>query len=102
LGVWPAHRVVKVDDTVPGLMEGRHAGCWTVGVLASGNEVGLTEAQWEALDPAQQQVLREKARQRLMQATPDFWVDTVSELPGLISQIDQRLAQGMRPGLLPD
>jgi phosphonoacetaldehyde hydrolase len=102
LGVWPAHRVVKVDDTVPGLMEGRHAGCWTVGVLASGNEVGLTEAQWEALDPAQQQVLREKARQRLMQATPDFWVDTVSELPGLMGQIDQRLAQGMRPGLLPD
>ena len=71
-------------------------------VLASGNEVGLTEAQWEALDPAQQQVLREKARQRLMQATPDFWVDTVSELPGLMGQIDQRLAQGMRPGLLPD
>lgn len=102
LGVWPAHRVVKVDDTVPGLMEGRHAGCWTIGVLASGNEVGLTEAQWRALDATQQQQLREKARQRLAQATPDFWVDTVSELPALIDQIDARLAQRSRPGHLPN
>jgi phosphonoacetaldehyde hydrolase len=29
LQVWPAAAVVKVDDTVPGLLEGRHAGCWT-------------------------------------------------------------------------
>ena len=26
LQVWPAWRVLKVDDTVPGLLEGRHAG----------------------------------------------------------------------------
>jgi phosphonoacetaldehyde hydrolase len=32
--------VVKVDDTVPGLLEGRHADCWTVAVVASGNEMG--------------------------------------------------------------
>ncbi len=49
LAVWPARRVVKVDDTVPGLLEGRHADCWTVAVVASGNEMGLTLAQWTAL-----------------------------------------------------
>jgi phosphonoacetaldehyde hydrolase len=97
LGVWPAHRVIKVDDTVPGLMEGRHAGCWTVGVLASGNEVGLTEAQWRTLDDTARSALREKARARLTKAQPDFWVDTVAELPGIIETIDAQLARQGRP-----
>ena len=101
LGVWPAHRVVKIDDTVPGLMEGRHAGCWTVGVLASGNEVGLTEAQWQALGADEQGRLREKARSRLLEASPDFWVDTVAELPGVIARIDALLAEGAQPAPLP-
>jgi phosphonoacetaldehyde hydrolase len=97
LGVWPAHRVAKVDDTVPGLMEGRHAGCWTVGVLASGNEVGLSEAQWVGLDLSARDRLRERARARLEQAQPDFWVDTVAELPGVLREINARLASNERP-----
>ena len=31
LAVWPAHTVVKVDDTGVGIGEGLNAGCWTVG-----------------------------------------------------------------------
>ena len=42
LGVWPAHAVVKVDDTGVGIDEGVRAGCWTIGVALSGNEAGLT------------------------------------------------------------
>lgn len=42
LGVYPPHTVVKVDDTTPGIAEGLAAGTWTVGVTASGNEVGLS------------------------------------------------------------
>ena len=45
LGVWPAHTVVKVDDTAPGIGEGIAAGTWTVGVTLSGNEVGLTPSE---------------------------------------------------------
>ncbi len=42
LGIWPLARVVKVDDTEGGVAEGRAAGCFTVGVAASGNGVGLS------------------------------------------------------------
>jgi phosphonoacetaldehyde hydrolase len=101
LGVWPAARVVKVDDTVPGLLEGRHAGCWTVGVLASGNEVGLTQAQWRALAPDERSVCRERARSRLQQAQPDFYVDTVAELGAVLDAIDDALASGHRPAIMP-
>jgi phosphonoacetaldehyde hydrolase len=97
LGVWPAHRVVKVDDTVPGLMEGRHAGCWTVAVAVSGNEVGLTPAGWAALSPQEQADRRSQAVARLAQARPDYVVDTVADLPAVLDAIDLRLASGERP-----
>ncbi len=37
LGVGPTNRVVKVDDSVSGLIAGRTAGCVTIAVTASGN-----------------------------------------------------------------
>ena len=98
LGVWPARRVVKVDDTVPGLMEGRNAGCWTVAVLASGNEVGLTAPEWRALSPAQRDERRQAAMARLGEAEPDFCIDTVADLPEVLDEIDDRLASGVWPG----
>jgi phosphonoacetaldehyde hydrolase len=97
LGVWPASRVVKVDDTVPGLMEGRHAGCWTVAVLVSGNEMGLTPAEWQALPPQHQLARREQAAQRLAAARADYCVYTVATLPAVIDEIERRLAAGARP-----
>jgi phosphonoacetaldehyde hydrolase len=98
LAVWPARRVVKVDDTVPGLMEGRHADCWTVAVVASGNEMGLTLAEWDALSNAERHARRQAATARLREARPDYFVDTVAELPAVLDVIEGRLAAGERPG----
>ncbi len=97
LGVWPAHHVVKVDDTVPGLMEGRNAGCWTVAVVASGNEMGLTRDEWQALSGAEQAARRAAASARLAVAQPDYGVDTVADLPAVLDDIERRLAEGERP-----
>lgn len=97
LGVWPAHRVVKVDDTVPGLLEGRHAGCWTVAVVASGNELGLTEAEWSALSEPRRAELRAQASARLAEGRPDYGVSTVADLPAVLDDIERRLALGERP-----
>jgi len=97
LAVWPARRVVKVDDTVPGLLEGRHADCWTVAVVASGNGMGLTLAQWTALSEPERAARRQAAVARLREARPDFFVDTVAELPAVLDEIEARLAAGGRP-----
>lgn len=97
LEVWPASTVVKVDDTLPGLLEGRHAGCWTVAVLASGNEVGLSADAWRALSPAHQADRREQARLRLASAHPDYAVDTVAGLLPVLDEIEARMAAGERP-----
>ena len=97
LQVWPASAVVKVDDTVPGLMEGRHAGCWTVGIAASGNAVGLSLSEWQALSGAQQQALLLKAHDTLEAAQPDFIIDSVADLPAVVQEIERLMATGAAP-----
>jgi phosphonoacetaldehyde hydrolase len=97
LNVWPAHRVVKVDDTAPGLQEGKQAGCWTVAVLASGNHNGQTWEQWASLSQEDKGARRDHVRQVLQAAEPDYWVDTVADLPAVLAEIESRIQDGRRP-----
>lgn len=97
LNVWPAHHVVKVDDTVPGLLEGQHAGCWTVGILASSNHNGQTVDQWFALGEQAKITRRDSIKAKFLGATPDYWVDTVADLPAILAVIESRLQAGERP-----
>ena len=60
LDAWPARACIKVDDAPVGIEEGRLAGCWTVGLSASGNGVGLEP---ETLPP-----WRRKSGARIAQA----------------------------------
>ena len=98
LNVWPAWTAVKVDDAPVGMAEGRHAGCWTVGVAASGNAVGLTAAELAALDPADRAARIAAAAAQLRAAGADYVIDDVSQLPPVIATIAARIAAGDRPG----
>jgi len=80
LGVWPLSRVIKVDDAEAGIAEGRNAGCFTVGVSASGNSMGLSRAEFAALDPADRQARLAAAERKLKAAGADLVVETVADL----------------------
>jgi phosphonoacetaldehyde hydrolase len=97
LGVWPGHAVVKVDDTEPGIAEGIAAGCWTVGVTLSGNAVGLSRSELDALSDVERAGWRAKATAQLQGAGAHFAIDSVAHLPAVIDEIEQRLARGERP-----
>lgn len=97
LGVWPAHRVLKVDDTVPGLLEGRNAGCWTTGITATGNAMGLTLPQWQGLADTERAERLARAESTLDEARPDFMLPSVADLMPLVDEIDARLGRGERP-----
>jgi phosphonoacetaldehyde hydrolase len=80
LGVWPLSRVVKVDDTEGGVAEGRAAGCFTVGVAASGNAVGLSAEALHEL-PERERVARISAAEKsLLAAGADVVIDSVARL----------------------
>ena len=91
LGVWPASACVKVDDAEVGIEEGRNAGCWTVGVAASGNGVGLDSEAFAALDSEDRRSRIAKAAANLEAAGAHFVIDTVTDLPAILAQIEERL-----------
>ena len=97
LGVWPASACVKVDDTEPGIAEGRAAGCWTVGVSLSGNEVGLSPEELAAVPAEERDRLNAAAVTKLEAAGADYVVDSVAELPAALDKIETRIAAGERP-----
>ena len=97
LGVYPPSAVVKVDDTWPGIAEGIAAGTWTVGVTASGNEVGLSHPEWLALDVDAKAAAVTRAGKVLTRAGAHYLIDTVADLPAVIDDIERRMAAGERP-----
>lgn len=99
LGVFPPWSVVKVDDTAPGLAEAQAAGCWSVGVAVSGNAMGLSLADYEALSGAQKTERRARAYARLQAAQADFVIDSVADLMPVIDAIEKRLVDGDRPAV---
>ncbi len=96
LGVTDVKACVKVDDSAPGIFEGHNAGMWTVGLLLSGNEAGLTFEEYQAADEATLEKAR-KARAKFIKSAPHYLIDTISDLPEVIVDIEQRLAAGERP-----
>jgi phosphonoacetaldehyde hydrolase len=88
LGVWPLSRVVKVDDAVVGIAEGRAAGAYTVGV-ASGNELGLSLEALRALSPSERAARIESTRERLLAAGADVAIESVADLVSALERATQ-------------
>ena len=97
LGITNVRACVKVDDSAPGIEEGHNAGMWTVGLLLSGNEAGLSFEQYQTANEAQLEAAREKARAKLSKSAPHYLIDTIADLPKVIINIEQCLAKGERP-----
>ena len=91
LGVTDVRACIKVDDAVPGIDEGHNAGMWTVGLLLSGNEAGLTEQEYLSADEATLNTARARARDKLSQANPHYLIDTIADFPAVVADIERRL-----------
>jgi phosphonoacetaldehyde hydrolase len=97
LSVYPLSACVKVGDTVVDIQEGLNGGMWTAGVTETGNEMGLSEAELEALPPKKREQMRRDAGERLTHAGAHFVIDGVGKMPDVIEEINTRLARGERP-----
>ena len=97
LQVYPMEAIVKVGDTVPDIYEGINAGMWAIGLAKTGNEMGMTEAEIDALDPEIRERKLERAYTRLAQAGAHYVVDGIGDVPPLLDDINARLARGERP-----
>jgi phosphonoacetaldehyde hydrolase len=88
---------VKVGDTISDIQEGLNSGMWTVGVTATGNEVGLTELQLATLSTSERDHRLDQAGNKLKTAGAHYVIESVAHLEPILEQIDQRLGEGQRP-----
>ena len=97
LGAFPPQSVVKIGDTVVDIEAGHNAGVWTIGVAATGNEVGLEADALSVLGQDQAGRAIEKARERLRAAGAHYVVDALVEALPAVEEIAQRVAAGKVP-----
>jgi phosphonoacetaldehyde hydrolase len=97
LGVYPPEAIVKVGDTVTDVQEGLNAGMWSVAVVKTGNEIGLSEAEVAALPEAELLKRMNAAADKLAGAGAHYVIDGVSDLLPVIDAINVRLANGEKP-----
>jgi phosphonoacetaldehyde hydrolase len=91
LGVFPPTAVLKVGDTLADIEEGRNAGVWSVGVIASSSEVGLSETAWTNLDVRDRRGIVNQIRAKFERAGAHASIETLAELPALIAQFEQNI-----------
>ncbi len=97
LQIYPMSAIVKIGDTVSDIQEAHNAGCWSIGVVVSGNELGLSEEEMETADPA---VLKSKIKngyKTLKDAGAHYVIDGIWDALPIIEEIDQRIRAGEQP-----
>ena len=92
LDAWPARHCIKIDDAPVGIVEGKEAGCWTVGIAASGNGVGLDRDALLALPDADRAARIASAAKELTDAGADFVIDDISQLMPVVHEIARRIS----------
>ena len=97
LDVYPPWKVLNVGDTAVDVASGRNAGTWSVGVAASGNELGMSRDEIRRLEGPVLLKRLQLARQTLTAAGAHYVIDTVADLPKLIEKINKDLLAGERP-----
>lgn len=80
LRVSSVDKVVKVGDTISDILEGRHAGVFTVGVIEGSSEMGLTEEEYENLLQSEKEEKIEEVRQKFLSAGADAVILHMGEL----------------------
>ncbi len=98
LDINPVQAVVKVDDTVSGCNEGTEAGCWSVGIARWSNYMNVNSLE-EAGKLTQEDVEYKlaKTREILEKSGAHYVINRLDELPGVIEEINERLARGESP-----
>ncbi len=91
LGIFDVSEVLKVGDTVADVGEGLNAGVWTAAVVASGNEIGLPQSAFEALDENKKNELLNAAAEKLKIAGANYVMKNMDELFSVIEDINNKL-----------
>jgi phosphonoacetaldehyde hydrolase len=95
--VFPMEAFVKIGDTLVDIEEGLNAGMWTIGLVVTGNMLGLTEAEVKALSPQVLDSKRKAITDQYIKSGAHFVADSLADCPAILEEINMRIASGERP-----
>ena len=78
---------IKVGDTVADIKEGKNAGLVTVGLIEGSSLLALSQEQYDALSPEQQQTEIDRVREVYAGCGADYVIRNMSELPALLERV---------------
>ncbi len=87
LEVYPPKAVVKVGDTLADIEAGLNAEVWSVGVTQTGNMMGLSEEEFKSLSDEDLHQRTHEAREAMLSAGAHYVIDSVTDLPVILQQI---------------
>jgi phosphonoacetaldehyde hydrolase len=91
LQIYPMAAIAKIGDTPADVEEGLNAGAWSIGVAATGNTIGMSHQEFQALPEGEKLTRLENARRELEHAGAHYVVDTLAGLDSVLDDIDGRL-----------
>jgi phosphonoacetaldehyde hydrolase len=91
LRVSPLAAIAKIGDTAADIAEGLNAGTWSIGVAGTGNSIGLSFRDFQALPERERHSRLANARRELEQAGAHYVIDTLSDVDPVLDDIDERL-----------
>ena len=89
--VYPLAAIAKIGDTPADIEEGLNAGTWCIGVAGTGNGIGLSREEFNALPATERQSRLTDARAELEEAGAHYVIDTLAELDAVLDDVDARL-----------
>jgi phosphonoacetaldehyde hydrolase len=95
--VYPMEAMVKIGDTVADIHEGLNAGTWTIGVVQSGNEMGLTRQEIDEMEPAELMERTKEIAQRFQAEGAHYVTEGIWSCIPIIDDINTRLSAGELP-----
>ena len=91
LQVYPMAAIAKIGDTPAYIQEGLNAGAWSIGVAATGNMIGLSQKDFEALPAPEREARLAAARAELKKAGAHYVVDSLAAVDPVLDDINARL-----------
>lgn len=97
LGICPPSAIVKVGDTLIDIQEGLNAGVWTVGLVEGSSQIGQTRDFFHSQSPAVRASTCGRVREAYEAAGAHFVISNLSELDGVLDQIEAALDANRSP-----
>ena len=97
LNLYPIELIIKIGDTISDIEEGLNACMWSVGVVLSSNELGLTEEEVDNMPKTELEKKCKNVRDRMLKAGAHYFIQTLAELGELLTTVNDQSKQGWRP-----